>query len=122
MNDPKKHIFDFLYEQSQLANNKNIVITGDLNTGKHFIDEKGKTFCCADYFDLFEQNGIIDAWRHVNGDKKEYSWYSYARNGFRLDHFLVGSNLKNKIIDCQYIHAYRLNQISDHSMMKLILR
>jgi len=117
----KKVVFEFLLNQVKENKAENIIIVGDFNTGKHYIDEKGKTFYCSEYFDKLEQNEMIDAWRLVNGEKKEFSWYSNAGNGFRLDHFFVKSNLKNRINSCEYIHKYREIKISDHSMLKLII-
>jgi exonuclease III len=117
----KKEVFEFLLNQVNENKNENIIIVGDFNTGKHFIDEKGKTFYCSEYFDILETNEMIDAWRLINGEKKEYSWYSNAGSGFRLDHFFIKSNLKSKIKSCEYVHKYREEKISDHSMMKLII-
>ena len=115
----KKEVFEFLLNQIDENNSENIIIVGDFNTGKHYIDEKGKTFYCSEYFNKLEQSKMIDAWRLVNGEKKEFSWYSNAGNGFRLDHFFIKSNLKSRIKSCEYIHKYRERKISDHSMMKL---
>jgi len=115
----KKEVFEFLLNQVNENKTENIIIVGDFNTGKHFIDEKGKTFYCSEYLDKLEQSGMIDAWRFINGNKKEFSWYSNAGNGFRLDHFFIKSNLKNRLKNCEYIHKYREEKISDHSMMMM---
>lgn len=120
-NDLKKYVFDFLIKYIQDNPDENIIITGDLNTGKHYIDEQGATFFHAAYFDKFEELGFIDAWRHVHHDKKEFTWYSNAGNGFRLDHFFVNGTLKQKIIACFYDHQPRIDKISDHSVMALII-
>lgn len=117
----KKDVFEFLLNQIRENERENIIITGDFNTGKHFIDEKGKTFYCSEYFDELEQNEMTDAWRLINGEKKEFSWFSNEGNGFRLDHFFIKSDFKNQIKSCEYIHKYREEKISDHSMMKLII-
>jgi len=115
----KKEVFEFLLNQIQSLPNENIIITGDLNTGKHYLDEKGASFYCSEYFDKLEQKGMIDAWRLFNADEKEYSWYSNAGNGFRLDHFFVSKSIKNYVTKCYYNHNYRERKISDHSFMSL---
>lgn len=115
----KKIIFEFLLDQIHQNPNEKIIITGDLNTGRHYIDEKGASFKCAEYFDKLEDIGMIDAFRFLNGSIKEYSWYSNAGNGFRIDHFFVSTNLKNSLTKCYYKHNCRENNISDHSLMSL---
>ena len=117
----KKSVFDFLLKEIQENGTENLIIAGDINTGKHLIDETGKTFIHAAYLDKFEENGLIDAWRKVHNDKKEYSWFSNVGNGFRIDHFFVDKNLSENIISCEYVHTYRENKVSDHSMMILKL-
>ena len=119
--DNKKYIFDFLLKEIKQQPTSKIIITGDINTGKHFIDEKGATFFHSDYINKIEEHNFFDAWRHFHHDKKEYTWFSNAGNGFRLDHFFVHNNLKEKVVSCNYIHDYREEKISDHSMMLLEL-
>ena len=117
----KKVIFDFLMSEIEKYGTNNLIFTGDFNTGKHYLDEKGATFLHANFLDLFEKVGLIDAWREIHKVKKEFSWFSHIGNGFRLDHFFIDKNLTDKIIDCEYIHKYREEKISDHSMMILEL-
>jgi len=120
-NDLKKYVFDFLIKYIQNNPDENIIITGDINTGKHYIDEKGSTFFHSSYFDKLEQLGFVDAWRQVHNYKKEFSWYSNAGNGFRLNHFFINGILKQKVTDCFYDHQPRTDKISDHSAMTLIV-
>lgn len=115
--EDKKIVFEFLL--NEITNNKNIIITGDINTGKHFIDEKKNTFLHSQYLDKFEGLGLCDAWRYIHKDKIEYSWYSVMKNGFRLDHFFISNTLVREIKNCEYLHEYRESKISDHSMIQL---
>lgn len=117
----KKEVFEFLLSEMEDSGIENIIITGDINTGKHYLDEKGATFFHSDYLDKFEEKGLVDAWRKIHGDKREFTWYSNAGNGFRIDHFFVDGQLSERITNCEYIHEYRVNNISDHSMMVLEL-
>lgn len=117
--DDKKYVFDFLLKYINDHPNEKIIITGDINTGKHYLDENGATFFHSNYLDKFEQLGYIDAWRYIHGNKKEYTWYSNAGNGFRLDHFFVHGTLKSKIKNCFYNHETRINKVTDHSMMTI---
>jgi exonuclease III len=104
--------------------NEQHLIVGDFNTGRHCIDEKGRTFSCADQFETLAASGWCDAWRHIHGDEREYTWFSRLRggvqgNGFRLDHAFVTPPLLARVQDCRYSHAEREAQVSDHSILIL---
>lgn len=106
---------------TQLGETRNYIVVGDYNTGKNYIDQKGKTFWYTDELLKFEQSGYIDAFRHINGDVSEYSWYSHQGNGFRYDHTYIHNDLIPIAKDCYYMHEYREQGISDHSPMMLEL-
>ncbi|MCB0317370.1 MAG: exodeoxyribonuclease III [Bdellovibrionales bacterium] len=57
-----------------------------------------------EWMDEFAELGFIDAYRYINGEKKDcYTWWSYrggARQknlGWRIDYFFVGKALKKNI-------------------------
>ena len=99
-----------------------LILTGDLNTGVHFEDEAGKSFYCSKDFVQLKKEGLTDAWRLINADMTEYTWYSNHGNGFRIDHFLISSHCNDLVNACYYLHGPRENRISDHSQMILELR
>ena len=116
----KKHIlFDFLL--SHLNPDHPIVLKGDFNTGKNYIDQKGNSFWYTDKLRKLEESGFSDAFRHFHHDAKEYSWYSHQGNGYRYDHSYVSESLLPMIKACYYIHEARVEGISDHSPMVLEL-
>jgi len=118
----KAKVFSFLADQLKNASlDQTVVVAGDLNTGLHFKDEQGKSFHCSEDFQKLLETGMTDAWRLLNADLSEYSWYSNYGNGFRIDHCLVSSNSKNVIRNCFYIHKAREKKYSDHSQMVLEL-
>ena len=95
---------------------------GDFNTGKHRIDETGRTFHSAAKFRQLEESGWTDAWRHIHGAESEDTWYSRLKggargNGFRLDHAFVTPALLPRIGRCWYSHEEREAGISDHSIL-----
>ncbi len=121
--DEKKRVFDFLVQKAGEAPRARTVACGDFNTGKHHVDEAGRTFFHAASMTELETVGLFDAWRHVNGEAaREYSWFSTAGNGFRVDHFFVGGELRDRVEDCHYSHVPRVEGVSDHSVMTLRLR
>ena len=120
--DEKKHLFEFLLSEFASQPDQPLIITGDINTGKHTIDEEGSTFYHADYLNKFEVAGMIDAFRDRNPLSREYSWYTNRGNGFRIDHFFISAHYKDKIYMCYYEQQARTRGISDHAMMVLRLR
>ena len=116
----KKHkLFDFIL--NEVDDEKPCILAGDFNTGKNYIDQKGNSFWYTDKMEALEKKGYADAFRHINGDVKEYSWYSHQGNGFRYDHTYVHSNLLPITKACYYIHEWRENKLSDHSPMVIEL-
>lgn len=93
------------------------VILGDVNTGRPFEDEEGKTFFCVDCFDDLLSAGLVDSWRVRNSEVKEFSWYSRAGNGFRIDHALSTPDFDISIRSIAYIHESRLSGATDHSAL-----
>lgn len=116
-NQEKKILFDFINSRCQELFGKNGLIIGDFNTGKHYLDESKKTFHCAREFEQLETGFLIDSWRSRNPDAKEYSWYSNAGNGFRIDHVFSTPELDNKLSSVLYSHDERESGISDHSAL-----
>ncbi len=116
----KKHkLFNKLIEIA--ASKTPYIMAGDFNSGLNYIDQEGNSFWYEDEFKNLLNHGYRDAFRYVNGDLKEYSWYSHQGNGYRYDHTLVHESLLPIIKDCQYIHEWRESKLSDHSSMKLTL-
>ena len=115
----KHHLFPYLLEQTK--GDYACIIMGDFNSGRQFIDQKGDSFWYSEYFDLFEKEDQVDAFRHVNGDAKTFSWYSHNGNGYRYDHCISDQTLLPLIQDCDYLHPWREQGISDHSPMLLTL-
>ena len=97
------------------------IIAGDFNTGKNYIDQKGKSFWYTEELKELEKVGYVDAFRHVNGALKEYSWYSHKGNGYRYDHTYVHNSILPITRECYYLHEWREKKLSDHSPMVLNL-
>ena len=119
----KARVFDFLSDLVKTAHiETTLIIAGDMNTGVHFEDETGKSFYCSKDFIELKKEGLTDAWRLINTENTEYTWYSNHGNGFRIDHFLISSHCNDLVNACYYLHGPRINKISDHSQMILELR
>lgn len=77
------------------------ILFGDTNCGKHAIDEEKpsspKFQREHDWIVGMEERGWIDAFRHIHGDRREYTWYSHRNNGFRLDYAFCSPDLAGAI-------------------------
>jgi len=117
----KKHkLFEFLLNE-ELDDNIPSILVGDLNTGKNYIDQKGNSFWYTEQLEELEERGFVDAFRLINGDLSEFSWYSHQGNGYRYDHTYVDDALKGIVKACYYKHEYREDKCADHSPMILEL-
>lgn len=99
------------------------LLIGDFNAGESLVDADCP-FKAHDGMAKLRKSGLIDAWRHVNGDAREYTWYA-KNNGkrfpFRLDHAFVTPALAARVRGCAYDHTVREAKLSDHSLLTLDL-
>ncbi|MDA8561635.1 exodeoxyribonuclease III [Gammaproteobacteria bacterium] len=67
---------------------------------------------------VFDTMGFIDAFRYINKDPDQYTWWSnrgqaWLKNvGWRIDYQVVTNNLKNKI---KSVQIYKDQRFSDHA-------
>lgn len=102
----------FLNYVKKLERKKPVVVCGDFNVAHSEIDlarpkdnvgNAGFTPEERSWADRFEKHGLVDTFRLINGDKVQYSWWSYRsfareRNiGWRIDYFLVSQSLLGKV-------------------------
>jgi exodeoxyribonuclease-3 len=98
------------------AQGKPVIITGDFNTAHRPIDltnprQNATTsgFLPEErvWIDYYLAHGFVDAFRDLYPEKIQYTWWTYrsgarARNvGWRLDYFLVSSNLMPRVTNVQ---------------------
>ncbi len=96
----------------KLERKKPVIITGDFNVAHQEIDlarpkenvgSPGFTPEERSSMDKFLAAGFVDTYRALNGDKIQYSWWSFragarARNvGWRIDYFCVSDKLKKHL-------------------------
>ena len=93
------------------------LLVGDFNTTRHGIDEKGTTVPGDHWLQALEKAGWQEAWRTSNGDLRDYSWFSKADNGFRLDQAWLSPSASNHLRDARMCHSPRLAGLSDHSVL-----
>lgn len=74
---------------------------------------------CLLLFD--EQNFLFDSFRHLNPQKKDYSWVGRTGDGYRYDHCFVSNDLSSSVEKCYYLHEPRNERLSDHAAIILNL-
>jgi exonuclease III len=95
------------------------LVTGDWNTGDLPLDKEtpGGPFGCWREYRRMKELGFDEAWRTLNGERREYTWRSNQGTGFRIDHAFVSPGLGRRLVAAQYSHKEREAKISDHSLM-----
>ncbi|MEQ8770685.1 MAG: endonuclease/exonuclease/phosphatase family protein [Phycisphaerales bacterium] len=109
--------FRALIEFSREKAGERHVITGDLNTGRHRLDEPGETFTCTALLGQLATFGYADAYRALHPTGRDASWQSHIGQGFRLDHTLVSSALSGGVREAWYDENPRDSKHSDHAPM-----
>lgn len=108
---------EFLKYAKKLEKKKPVIFCGDLNVAHEEIDlarpkanigKAGFTIQEREWMDKFIEAGFRDTYRELNGDKVQYTWWSYRggarfRNvGWRIDYFCVSQeflkNIKESLI------------------------
>lgn len=101
----------FFKYAKKLAVKKPLIIGGDFNVAREEIDlarpkdnvgNPGFTDEERQWLTKFLDAGFIDSYRYLNGQKIQYSWWSYrfgarSRNiGWRIDYFCVSEKFKKR--------------------------
>lgn len=76
------------------------LILGDTNSGRPHLDEENPVFDerYTAWFDALERLKWADAFRHLHGDAREFTWYSPNKgNGFRLDQVFMSPSMTKRI-------------------------
>ena len=55
--------------------------------------------------------------RHLHPHDREFTWYSHAGSGFRIDHAYLSPALLARLAAARYSHAERELRVSDHSVL-----
>jgi exodeoxyribonuclease-3 len=127
------HKFDFMAQYLKLLqqvrhSKREFIICGDWNIAHKNIDlknwrsnQKNSGFLPEEraWLDnLFEEVGFVDAFRVVNQQPDQYTWWSNRANawannvGWRIDYQIITPGLKDKVLSAS---IYRAEKFSDHA-------
>jgi exodeoxyribonuclease-3 len=134
---PDRQLWDIKYQEyiQELLNQKPVIACGDYNVAHKEIDLKNpKTNHFSPGFTDEERAGftnllnvgLIDTFRHINGDIPDvYSWWGQRiksskinNSGWRIDYWLTSSHFKDKIIQSCMIDS---GERQDHTPILLEL-
>jgi len=102
------------------AKGKRVVVCGDFNIAHQEIDlrnpkanQKNAGFLPEEraWMNKFVEQGYIDTFRVFHPGPDHYTWWSYRTGvrekniGWRLDHFFVGPEIKDRLKDAHHRHA-----------------
>lgn len=115
-----------------VGSGRELILCGDFNIAHKEIDirnwksnQKNSGFLPHErewMTELFDDIGLVDAFREVNPNPDQYTWWSNRANawannvGWRIDYHLVTPNLKGKILSES---IYREEKFSDHAPLIL---
>lgn len=126
----KYQVLDFYLQhlKNTAADKKSHIICGDINIAHKNIDiknwkgnQKNSGFLPQEraWLDtVFNDVGFVDAFRVINQEPEQYTWWSYrsqayAKNvGWRIDYHIVTPCLKDKI---KQVSIYKDEKFSDHA-------
>ncbi len=116
------------YLQSLRRKRREYIICGDWNIAHKKIDiknwrgnQKNSGFLPEERAwldELFDKVGYVDAFRVVNQEEDQYTWWSnrgqaWAKNvGWRIDYQIITPKLKDTVKDA---HIYKEERFSDHA-------
>lgn len=97
------------------------LLLGDFNSWAGELDAETKPFRPSKGMQALIAQGWTDAWRHLNPEGREYTWFSNNGNGFRIDVGFLSPTGLSMLVAANYEHGPRLAGGSDHSMLSLEL-
>jgi exonuclease III len=100
-----------------------VIIAGDLNVVEPGHTPHHPVFGAweYDFYRSFSDAGMADAFRAVNPHATEHSWFGRSGQGYRFDHVFVTKQHLPHIRSCGYLHAPRMQGLTDHAAMTLTL-
>jgi exodeoxyribonuclease-3 len=122
LNEAKAHYWNWILANAQDLRDRDVLVVGDFNTGRKYVDEAGDTFVCQEQHAALEALGFVDTWRAAYPKGRDYTWYSSAGNGFRLDYVWASASVAGRVSRVWHDHEPRLKLASDHSAVVAELR
>ncbi len=94
-----------ILQWTRLWDNGPCLVIGDTNTGKPVLDEESSYFNKREgaWMTAMDDAGWVDAWRHLHGEKRVYSWREQRKgSGFRIDQGFVSPHAHHLLESVDY--------------------
>ena len=108
-----------------------IILAGDWNVSQAWIDsyprlrtEEPHVRARAEFLELAESAGLVDAYRHLSANAKGYTWFSRRSrtlDAARVDFFLVSEDLVPITTSARIFDDPKLRRHTDHAPIGLII-
>lgn len=120
----KKVFIDNIEQFLEKTVAKKTIILGDLNIVDRGHMPHYSTYYEWEYefYDKILDANYIDAYKYCNDGAQDYSWVGRTNNGYRYDYCFVSSDLKERVIECKFLHETRLSRITDHSAITMTMK
>lgn len=115
LNEAKRPFWKWVLANAAELRDRDVLLVGDFNTGKQGIDEAGFTLSSSDCQEALEALGYVDCWRSAHPDGRDYTWYSSAGNGFRLDYMWASPSFAPRVVSVAHNHDARVSSLTDHA-------
>jgi exodeoxyribonuclease III len=98
-----------------------VVVAGDLNVIEPGHSPHHPVFGDweYDFYRSFSSAGLIDTYRLLHPDTAGHSWYGRSGQGYRFDHAFITRRQSDQVLACDYLHAPRQQNLTDHAAMTL---
>ncbi len=104
------------------------ILGGDTNCGKRGIDEEKATSPPIfkrehAWLEEMEKRQWVDGFRHLHGNRREFTWYSHRNNGFRLDYAFLNPEFRSALKGARHEwgddpqQPERREALSDHAAL-----
>lgn len=125
--ESKAYFWNYILLYAQAKKDANTIIIGDFNT---FLPIDANKYdaqsTLRENLNTLKDIGYYDAWKKLNPDKKEFTWYynGNKNDGRRLDYAFVSEKLQVELAyhDCDVNTTHHSNGISDHSALVIEVR
>ena len=108
-----------------------VILAGDWNVSQARIDsyprlrtEEPHVRARAEFLELAESAGLVDAYRHLHGSAKGYTWFSRRSrtlDAARVDFFLVSEDLVPITTSARIFDDPKFRRHTDHAPIGLII-
>jgi exodeoxyribonuclease III len=120
--DQRSAYWEAIIEHCGIMNGRPHLLIGDFNT-THRIDEEGEGSVVPGehWLRALEELDWQEAWRAVNGPRRDYTWFSKSNRGFRVDQAWLPTSFITALRGAAIRHVPRDTDLSDHSSLTVDL-